>query len=226
MKSFGYYQPTEIRFGRGRLEEVGEVVSRFGKRCLLVTMPEDEASGLIYAKAKRILTQNGIEFEHFDGVIPNPTTEVVSAGAGLAKEFGANVIVGLGGSSSMDTAKAIAVEAVHPGTSWDYLYFSDTQPSAKTLPIVAISTTSGTGSQVTQVAVVTNPAERNKSAVYHPVIFPKACIIDPELMITVPKQVTASTGFDVFCHAFESTLPPERLCLHGPPGFGGYSLGS
>lgn len=111
----------------------------------------------------------------------------------------------------MDTAKAIAVEATHPGTAWDYLWFRDTQPTEKTLPIIAVTTTSGTGSQFTQVAVVTNTAEKTKSAIYNNWIYAKVGIVDPELMVTVPTHVTASTGFDVFCHAFESYLHINAL---------------
>ena len=127
----------------------------------------------------------------------------------MAREHGADVLLGLGGGSSMDTAKAIAVEATHPGTSWDYLFFRDSQPTEKTLPVVTATTTSGTGSQVTQVAVVTNPEEEYKSALYNPILYPKVSIVDPELMLTVPRDVTASTGFDVFAHAFESYITPN-----------------
>jgi alcohol dehydrogenase class IV len=134
---------------------------------------------------------------------------VVSAGARIAEKFRADVVLGLGGGSSMDTAKAIAVEATHQGTSWDYLFFRDSQPTEATLPVVAVSTTSGTGSQVTQVAVVTNPEEKTKSALYHPRLFPKTALVDPELMLSVPEHVTASTGFDVFAHAFESFITPN-----------------
>ena len=206
MKQFNYFQPTEIVYGRGRVEELGEIAGRFGKKCLLVTTPPIPALEPMFNRVKQILTEAGIAVTHFSGVQPNPTTETITAGAVMAKEAGADLIVGLGGGSSMDSAKAIAVEATHEGTAWDYLFFRDTQPTEKTLPIIAISTTSGTGSQVTQVAVVTNEQERNKSALYHPLIFPKVALVDPELMLSVPKFVTAPTGFDVFCHAFESTL--------------------
>jgi len=107
----------------------------------------------------------------------------------------------------MDTAKAIAVEATHPGTAWDYLFFK-TPPTAKTLPIIAVSTTSGTGSQVTQVAVMTDTKTKTKSAIYSTFVYPKVAIVDPELMVTMPPHITASTGFDAFCHAFESYLHP------------------
>jgi alcohol dehydrogenase class IV len=160
----------------------------------------------LFDVVRQCLIASGVEVAHFDGVVPNPTTEVVTAGASLAKAFAADVILGVGGGSSMDTAKAIAVEATHPGTAWDYLYFRETQPTERTLPVIAVTTTSGTGSQVTQVAVVTNSSLKTKSAIYHPKIFPRVCIVDPSLMLTVPEHVTASTGFDIFCHAFESYL--------------------
>jgi alcohol dehydrogenase class IV len=208
MKAFQYFQPTEIRFGSGRLSEVGQAVSRWGKRCLLVTVPEFPAFSPLFARVKELLKNAGLEVAHFDGVIPNPTTEVITAGAHLAKDHGADVVLGLGGGSSMDSAKAIAVEATHPGTAWDYLFFREKQPTEKTLPVVTVTTTSGTGSQVTQVAVVTNPAEKNKSALYNSILYPKTSIVDPELVRTAPPAVTASTGFDVFAHAFESYINP------------------
>jgi len=208
MNDLHYFQPTEIIFGCGRLNGVGAAVSRLGKRCLLVTVPEFPEFSSLYNRVKDLLKEKGVDIAHFDGVIPNPTTDVITAGARMAKEHRADVVLGLGGGSSMDAAKAIAVEATHPGTAWDYLFFREKQPTASTLPIVTVTTTSGTGSQVTQVAVVTNPAEKNKSALYNSFLFPKTSIVDPELVRTAPPSVTASTGFDVFAHAFESFINP------------------
>ena len=110
----------------------------------------------------------------------------------------------------MDSAKAISVEATHPGSCWDYLFYKDHPDPKKLLPVIAVSTTSGTGSQVTQVAVVTNPDVRDKSALYNNILYPQVCIVDPELMLSVPQFVTACTGFDVFCHAFESLIHPAN----------------
>ncbi|HUT08615.1 MAG TPA: iron-containing alcohol dehydrogenase [Candidatus Latescibacteria bacterium] len=208
MKPFNYHQPTEIRFGRGRLKEIPSSVARLGGRCLLVTVPDAPEFGGLFGKVKGLLAAAKIPTAHFSGVIPNPTTAVVTAGARMARDFKADVVLGLGGGSSMDTAKAIAVEATHAGTAWDYLFFREKQPTDKTLPVVAVTTTSGTGSHVTQVAVVTNPAEKNKSALYHALLYPRTSIVDPELMLTVPTGVTAATGFDVFAHAFESFINP------------------
>jgi len=206
MKPFNYFQPTEIHFGTGHLSEVGKVATKYGKRCLLVTVPMEGVLAPLFDKVKRYLKESGVNVEHFDGVVPNPTTDCVSAGAEIARAFRPDVTLGVGGGSSIDTAKAIAVEAKHPGTAWDYLWFRDSQPTEQTLPIIAVATTSGTGAEVTQVAVITNMAEKTKSAIFNSRVYPKVSIIDPELMATLPSHVTASTGFDVFCHAFESYL--------------------
>jgi alcohol dehydrogenase class IV len=210
MKIFNYHQSTKILFGKGRVNELAEVALKYGKKALLVTTPAQiPALTQQYDRIKEILKKGGIEVAHYDGVIPNPTIETISAGAKMARSFKAEIIIGLGGGSSMDAAKAISVEATHPGTSWDYLFYKSPQPDEKKLlPVIAISTTSGTGSQVTQVAVITNTAERDKSALYNNILYPQVSIVDPELMLSVPMFVTATTGFDVLCHAFESTINP------------------
>ena len=205
MKSFNYYQPTEIVFGKGRINEIGKIAAKYGKNCLLVTVPEFTTVASLYKKVKDSLKEAGMTVAHFDGVISNPTTEVVTAGANMAKEIKADVIIGLGGGSSMDTAKAIAVEAVHEGTAWDYLFFKK-EPTKDTLPIITISTTSGTGSQTTPCAVITKTDEKCKSAIWHPNIFARVALVDPELMLTLPKNITAMTGFDAFAHNFEAYI--------------------
>jgi alcohol dehydrogenase class IV len=209
LKSFDYQQPGEIIFGNGRISEVGSVVSRYGQRCLIVSGTKKGALADLYPIVGDLLEHLGLRWEHFDGVTPNPTVDLVSTGAKLAKRFQADVILGIGGGSSLDAAKAIAVEATHEGTSWDYLFFKR-QPSSRTLPVVAVGTTAGSGSHATQVAVVTDTASRDKSALYSDYLVPRAAIIDPQLTLSVPSPVTAATGFDVFCHAFESTLNPRR----------------
>ena len=205
MKSFDYYAPTKIVFGEGKTARVGEITAQYGKKALLVTVPEFPAVASLYANVKQSLANAGVECTHFDGVIPNPTTDVVSAGAKMARECGAEVVIGLGGGSSMDTAKAIAVEATHQGTAWDYNCHT-AGPSEKTLPIIAVSTTAGTGSQTTQCAVITKTADKDKSAIWHSNIFPRVAIVDPENTYTLPASVTAQTGFDAFCHNFEAYL--------------------
>lgn len=205
MRTFNHYSPTEIIFGCGKVAEVAAVAGKYGKKVLLVTGSRKSKIAPLYDRITGLLENGGLEVAHFDGVIPNPTTDVVTAGADLAKKFGAEVIIGIGGGSSMDTAKAIAVEASHPGCAWDYNCHTE-GPTDRTLPIIAIGTTAGTGSQVTQCAVITKTDDKDKSAIWHRNIFPKAAIVDPETTASMPASVTAQTGFDAFCHNFEAYL--------------------
>ena len=205
MKNFTYFAPTEIFFGWGCLNQIGDIAARYGKKALVVTGHSSPSGAALYERVKKLFAEAGVESCRFDGVIPNPTTDVVGAGARVAKDFGAQLVIGLGGGSSMDAAKAIAVEASHPGTAWDYLHYTS-GPTEKTLPVIAVGTTAGTGSQTTPCAVITNPATKDKSAIWHRNIFPRAAIVDPELTLTMPKDVTAQTGFDAFCHNFESYI--------------------
>ena len=180
MDSFRYYQPTEILFGCGQIDNIAALSQRFGKRCLLVTTPTVPELEPMFKRVKDILGKAGLDVAHFDGIQPNPTTDNISEGAGVALSHRAEMVIGLGGGSAMDGAKAIAVEAAHEGTAWDYLFYRKAQPTDKTLPVIAVSTTSGTGSQVTQVAVMTNTRDRDKSAIYNSSVFPRASIVDPE----------------------------------------------
>lgn len=206
MKALNYYQTTEIKFGWGRVEEVGEVVSRFGKRCLMVTVPVFDTMAPVFENIKKSLKKVNVKVFHFDGVIPNPTTDSVNKGAEMAIKNNIDVVLGVGGGSSMDTAKAIAVGATHEGEAWDYRLFSNKKITEKRLTIITVTTTSGTGSQVTPVSVVTNTADKCKFALVDSLLYPRVSIIDPQLMLTVPEHITASTGFDVFAHAFESYI--------------------
>lgn len=205
MKNFNYYAPTEIVFGAGRVTEIGRITAGYGRKAMLVTGPGSSSLAKLYAKVKENLADAGVACVHYDGVIPNPTTDVVTRGADIAKAEKVEVIIGLGGGSSMDTAKAIAVEATHPGTAWDYNCHTE-GPTDKTLPIIAVSTTAGTGSQTTPCAVITKTSDKDKSAIWNKNIFPRVAIVDPELTLSMPQNVTAQTGFDAFCHNFEAYL--------------------
>lgn len=206
MKAFDYYQTTEIKFGWGRVKEVGEIVSRFGNRCLMVTVPVFDTMAPVFENIKKSLKEADVKVFHFDGVVPNPTTDSVNKGTEMAIKNNIDIVLGVGGGSSMDTAKAIAVGATHEGEAWDYRLFSNKKITEKRLTIITVTTTSGTGSQVTPVSVVTNTVEKCKFALVDSLLYPRVSIIDPQLMLTVPEHITASTGFDVFAHAFESYI--------------------
>lgn len=207
---FHYYQPTKIHFGEGMLEELGKFCIPYGKTCLLVTTPDAPLQPL-YERVKALLTKVEINVIHFDKVEPNPSVEIVEEGFHVLKNHAVDFILAVGGGSSMDTAKAIAFTYGKETIHWDEIFQKYDSPfehypsySEKVLPIISVPTTSGTGSQVTQAAVITRGKE--KITFFHPDNFSKECILDPELMLTLPKRMSAATGFDAFTHAFESYI--------------------
>ena len=162
MKHFDYFAPTEIIFGAGRVTEAGALTARYGKKAMLVTVPEFPAVAELYAKVKKSLADAGVACVHYDGVIPNPTTELVTRGAELAKAEGVDVVIGLGGGSSMDTAKAIAVEATHPGTAWDYNCHT-AGPTEQTLPILPSARPPAPAARPPHVPSLPRPVPRTKA---------------------------------------------------------------
>jgi alcohol dehydrogenase class IV len=209
LNAFEYQHGGELIFGNGRISEVGTIVSRYGRRCLIVSGSKKGALRDLYPIVGELLEHVGVKWEQFDGVIPNPGGDLISAGAKLARTFKADVILAIGGGSCIDAAKAVSIEATHEGTSWDYAIFKERPPS-RTLPVVAVGTTAGSGSQVTALAVITNASSRDRSAICSDRLIPRAAIVDPQLMLSVPPRVTATTGFGVFGRAFESIL--NRCC--------------
>ena len=205
IKNFSFFTPTECIFECGGIKKLPGIVLEYSDRAMLVTESMDGPLGDKIKMILELLKSKGISVVHFDGVVPNPTTDVVTIGADIAKESDVQVVIGFGGGSSMDTAKAIAVESTHEGTAWDYNSHTD-GPDDRTLPIICVPTTAGTGSQATQCSVITKTDDKDKGAIWHKNIFPKVSIIDPEMTLSMPKSVTAQTGFDAFCHNFEAYI--------------------
>lgn len=213
MKSFNFFMPSQIRFGAGRINEIKDLSSGLGSKCLMVSRPVNGSQKRTYKKINAILKEAGVAVFHFDEIVPNPTTEGVENGIKKAVEHQVHFILGVGGGSVMDSAKLIAFfYNKEAKLEWDDAIEKYSNPFAvgkspsEALPFVAVSTTSGTGSQSTQAAVVTDTVNKNKVTIFHSGLFPSVSIIDPELMLSVPAQVTAATGFDAFTHAFESYL--------------------
>lgn len=202
MNAFDFSLPGRLAFGPGRFSELGELCAPLGKKALIVTCCFGAEAGLT-AKAKEALAAAGISSVAWSGVVPNPTLGNVEEAASLAREQGCDLVIGIGGGSSMDTAKAAAVAAVHEGDAWDYI-MGGREVTDATLPIVAVPTTSGTGSHVTCFAVVTNPETNEKPGMGSPHIIPRLAVLDPELTNGAPHQLTLNTGFDVFAHALEA----------------------
>ncbi len=206
MRNFNYYHPTRINFGWGRVNEIGKVVKRNGKKCLLVTVKPFPAMEELFTKVSKLCQEEGVEIIHYDGAIPEPTDECVDIGSEIAAENKVEVILGVGGGSSIDTAKAIAVGARHEGNVWDYRLGQKRIDSKKILPIIAVPTTGGTGAEVTNMSVIKSSKDKTKSALASWDLTPSVALVDPELTLTVPPQITASTGFDAFTHSFETFI--------------------
>jgi choline dehydrogenase len=191
--------PTRLVHGAGALARLGDVLRELGvMRPMLVTDPGVAAAGL----ADRAL-EHLDEPVVFDEVRPNPDIELVDRGAGVYRESGCDALVGLGGGSSIDTAKSIGVVASHGGSILDYEWGRD-PIEQRVPPLVAIPTTAGTGSEVTLWAVITDHDRKIKFNVGGtPLIGPHVALIDPELMLGLPPAVTAATGLDALSHAIE-----------------------
>jgi alcohol dehydrogenase class IV len=202
MNGFDFHLPTKILFGRGRVRDIGSQIPDEARRVLVVTDRGVATRTPALDAVRRGL--EGRDVRVFDGVEENPSLATVEAGTKEARELGAQLIVGLGGGSPMDAAKGIALSATHEGDLRGLL--DGGEPSRPALPVIAVSTTSGTGSEVTPYAVFTDPQAGNKVGYGHPSIFPAVAIVDPNLSVSMPETVTLNTGLDVLAHAMEAYL--------------------
>ncbi len=199
---FAYCLPVNILFGSGSADTVGSVTSRYGSKALIVTGGGSAKKSGLYDRVKNQLNTAGIKSVLFDKVMQNPLTTTAEEGAALAKTNKCDVVVAIGGGSVMDCAKAVAFLAVNDGNINDYIF--NAPQSGRALPLVLIPTTCGTGSEGNGFAVLTNPETGDKKSLRTNAIIAKASIVDPECMMTMPKSVLASVGFDALCHNIEA----------------------
>ena len=199
---FSYFLPVNIVFGCGEINRTGELTKHYGKMALIVTGKSSAKKSGLYDKVVESLQMAGIESVLYDKVSQNPLTTTATQGAEFAKENGCDVVVAIGGGSIMDCAKAIAFLAVNDGDVSDYIFGKKASDTA--LPIILIPTTCGTGSEGNGFAVLTNPDNGDKKSLRCNAIVAKVSIVDPECMMTMPKHVLASVGFDALCHNMEA----------------------
>ena len=202
LKSFE--MPTVVKHGIGASAYTGEEVKKLGvSKVLLVTDPGVRKVGLadpVIASLK----ESDIEVILFDQVEPNPSIHIVANGTAMYLKHGCDGLVAVGGGSSMDTAKAIGVEVVHGEPVLEYEAAEGKKPLAKRIPpLTTIPTTAGTGSEVTQWAVITDPVRQFKFNTGGPLIAAHLTIIDPKLHVSMPAHITAGTGVDALSHAIE-----------------------
>ena len=200
---FSYHMPADLRFGRGLADKIGDICKEIGgEKVLVVTgTGSTKRSGLL-DRVLVSLKAAGLGAAVFDKVTQNPLTTTVYEGVELAKAEGCGDILGVGGGSIMDAAKAIAFCTVNAGDVSDYIFGK--KQGAGALPIVLLPTTCGTGSEGNQIAVLTNPETKDKKALYTMQVMPRVSVIDPDVMTTMPKSVLSSVGFDAFTHSLEA----------------------
>lgn len=200
---FSYHMPADLRFGRGLADKIGDICKEIGGEKVLVVTGTGSAkrSGLL-DRVLDSLKAAGLGAAVFDKVTQNPLTTTVYEGVELAKAEGCGVILGVGGGSIMDAAKAIAFCTVNAGDVSDYIFGK--KQGAGALPIVLLPTTCGTGNEGNQIAVLTNPETKDKKALYTMQVMPRVSVIDPDVMTTMPKSVLSSVGFDAFTHSLEA----------------------
>ncbi len=206
MQRFQFYLPTRVYFGKGTIEKVGEEAKKLGKRALVVTGGKSARRMGALQKVEDSLKKMGVKTILFEGVEANPALEMIKRGTSLTKEEQCQIIVGLGGGSPMDVAKGIAVSSTNPGPFTQYLGRNKLKKSP--LPVIAIPTTAGTGSEVTPYAVftITTDGKHRKKIMADDFIFPKVALVDPELTLSLPPSVTADTGIDALSHAIEGLI--------------------
>ncbi len=199
-----FRMPKSVLYGRNSLEKLGEQSKKLGKRAFIVTDTIMEKLGYV-EKCIQQLNKKSITVSTYNKVDAEPTNIHVLEALSLCKEEKCDFIIGIGGGSCIDAAKAVAVLYTNGGEVEDYVQ-KDIDIENNPLPLIAIPTTSGTGSEVTSVAVITNKKTDVKMMMKHPSFIPKVAIIDPVLTSSLPPQITAATGIDALCHAIEAYI--------------------
>lgn len=218
--SFNFSISTNAMFGAGKLNELHTQINTpmgavHGKKALVVISngKSTRANGYL-ERLENELKQAGVDYAIYDRVASNPTKPVVEEGGHFARENGCDFIVALGGGSVIDASKAIGLMATNESNDlWDYVMFGTGKkqwPPVPALPIIAITTTAGTGSETDGGAVITNPETQEKTGVFGAGTMPVLAIIDPELMTSVPAAFKAYQGFDALFHSTEGYISAAR----------------
>jgi NADP-dependent alcohol dehydrogenase len=214
MRNFTFYNPTRIEFGIGKEEKIGQYISEYGLKRVLIVYGSDriKKSGL-FDKVAISLKENGIILEELGGVVSNPVLSKVYEGIEIAKGKDIEAVLAVGGGSVLDSVKAIAAGAVYDGDVWDF--FTRKASSENALKIFDIMTLAATGSEMNNFAVVTKEETQEKFSFVGKTTFPTVSVINPELQSTVTKEYLAYSAADIFAHSLDlylsSTYLPEYI---------------
>jgi alcohol dehydrogenase class IV len=205
--NFTVHNPVKIHFGAGKISTLGTIAQKYGKKIFIATMKDIVDLGVL-EKAEVSLKDAGVDCFIYPEVKPEPKSDDIDNATALIKAEGCDMVLGVGGGSCIDVAKALAICARHPEKIWSYVNLSNRPPQPVdeqlVLPIIAVPTTAGTGSEATPYSVITNTQTVQKGTVKESTIFPKEAIVDPELTLMLPPELSVLTGIDVLAHAMES----------------------
>ena len=208
MNDFRYYTPTEVVFGRDAESKTGECAVKYGTRALLVYGRESVVKSGLLDRVAASLEQAGVAYALFGGAQPNPTLAHAEEGVRQAIRFGANLIIGVGGGSSIDTAKAIAHGAANPDAAlWDI--WTKKVPLDRSLPVGAVLTMAAAGSEMSDSAVLTNEATGKKAGINTDFNRCRFAVMNPALGATVPKYQLAAGVTDIMMHTMERYFIPD-----------------
>ena len=209
MFDFEFYNPVKVFFGIGKITLVGEKAASLGKKVLLVSYKDTGLLKPLLEKIKKLLADSGVETIDFLGFDENPTIETVAEGVELSKREKCEAVIGIGGGSAMDGAKAIAAGVYYKGDLWNMVYHrhdgsgKNIAPPEKALPTMMIPTLPATGSEMNMCSVVSNRTLGEKSYIWAECLFPKIAILDPELTVTLPPFQSACAAADTISHVLE-----------------------
>ena len=199
-----FYVPTDIYVEKDCVKNHAKELLAVGKRALVVTGHSSAKVNGSLNDVTEVLNAGGVAYQIFDEVEENPSTDTVGKGAKIAREFGADFIIGIGGGSAIDAAKAVALLIVNPGLNADDLHKAPSHP-LNHAPVVAVPTTCGTGSEATPVAIITNHKINLKKSIPHR-IFPVLALVDGKYLASAKKQLIVNTAVDALAHMVESIL--------------------
>lgn len=217
---FRFSMPTEIHFGEDVVLKNKEVFRAIGRKALIVTGRSSAKKNGSYDEVKKALAQTGVEYVLFDEVEENPSLETIEKGSDIGKRNQVEFVIGIGGGSPMDAAKTIAVFIKNPDINKENIFSAG---KLESIPVVAVPTTSGTGSEVTPYSIVTSNQEKTKKNLGQS-IFPKVAFIDSKYTFELPYNITVNTAIDAFTHLVEGYLNTNSTYMSDIYGEKGFEL--
>lgn len=209
MENYQFYAPTKMMFGEGQIQQLPQILKEYGKRVLLVYGGGSIKRNGIYDSIYQLCQE--FQIVELSGIEPNPRIETVQKGANICKEHDIDVILAVGGGSTIDCAKVISAATFYEGDAWDLVI--DRTKIIKTLPIVTVLTLAATGSEMNKNAVISKLDTNEKLGTASPLLIPKVSILDPTYLYSLPAIQTAAGTADIMSHLFENYFKKDQTAF-------------